>query len=256
MTTIFCATISLYMKNPKVSVVLVAPQGDANIGAAARAMKNFGITDLRIVNGVPHRTKRAYMWAVDARDVLKKAKTFKDLDEALSDASRTLAFTRRLGRARKRHLDIGNLAAWVGKGRSLGKTALVFGREDSGLTSAEIRRCDAIVAIPTSALLPSINLAQAVLIACYELAGGRRRTTRAAPVEEFVTRREIATVMERMGEMLAAMGYDDTPRAPLKSKILHRLERLFGRGGLTARDVGMFEGLAARMVEGVKCNDR
>lgn len=236
-------------KGAKFAVVLVGPQGDANIGAAARAMKNFGITDLRLVDAVRHRTKRAYMWAVGARDLLDGAKSFGCLDDALEDTVRAVAFTRRLGRMRKLNMEAGDLAAWVGRGRASGITALVFGREDKGLTNAEVNRCDATVTIPTSLKLPSMNLAQSVLIACYELTGkkGGVGKTEGRSRQEFVSRKEIAAAVEMIGTSLDALGYEDSPGSPLKSKILHRFERLFGRGGLAAKDIGMWKGLCARI---------
>lgn len=242
-------------------VVLVGAQGDANIGATARAMKNFGATDLRLVQCVPHRTDTAFMWAVDAADVLDRARRFASLDEALADVSTAVAFTRRLGKLRRKRMTIREAVPWILKKTSSGSAALVFGREDAGLSNEEVRRCDAIVTIPSSAKLPSLNLAQAVLIACYELfcpirarslprATSNQRAsaeTAMACEETFVPRREVARLLRRLGATLDALGYEDVPRDPLRSKILFQLERLFGRGGLTHRDVGMLEGLTSRI---------
>ncbi len=238
-------------------VVLVAPRGDANIGAVARAMKNFGLTDLRLVNPAPFRTKRSYLWAVGARDLLAQAKKFESLDEALADTSRAVAFTRRIGKRRKRSMDLEKLPEWMPNGKKSGTIALVFGREDKGLTNAEIRKCDAVVSIQTSGALPSLNLSQAVLLACHCLTGrGKRRghlqkPEQATPrqIEEFADRHMIASLMGRFALILDGLGYDDAPRTGLKSKILHQLKRLFGRGGLTTKDIRMFEGLISRMLK-------
>ncbi|HPM41375.1 MAG TPA: TrmJ/YjtD family RNA methyltransferase [bacterium] len=237
------------MAGPKTAVVLVGAAGDANIGAAARAMKNFGLSDLRLVSCCPHLTKAAYMYAVDARDLLESARPFSTLDEALSDRSLAVAFTRRAGKMRRRRMTVSELPGWVAK---RGGLALVFGREDKGLTNDEVRRCDAVVAIPSSPALPSLNLAQSVLVAAYELFGARgkkgaRTAAEKNAKEEFVSRREVARVMKRIGSALSALGYEDEPSSALKSKILHQLERIFGRAGLTARDLGMLKGLSARI---------
>lgn len=194
------------------------------------------------------------MYAVDARDVLEKARRFATLDAALADAAHAVAFTRRIGKLRRCRMDAAELPAWIAGRGGAGGVALVFGREDRGLTSAEVRRCDAIVRIPSATALPSLNLAQAVLIAGYELFGTRatakRRRAKAiepAAEEAFVPRRELMRAMKRLDAALAALAYADTPTAPLKRKILHQIERIFGRAGLTPRDVGMIEGLAARI---------
>lgn len=229
------------MPRPDIAIVLVGAKGDANIGATARAMKNFGLSDLRLVRCVPHRTETAAMWAVDARDVLDRARRFSSLDEALADRDAAAAFTRRLGKRRKLRMDVAELPAWLGRRT---RAALVFGREDKGLSNEEVRRCDAIIAIPTADALPSLNLAQSVVIACHELF---RLGARALPREEFVPRREVKVLLSRLKETLLALGYDDRPPARLRSRILSRLEHLFGRAGLTPRDVRMIEGLLSRI---------
>lgn len=241
----------------KIAIVLVGVHGDANIGAVARAMKNFGLSNLRLVDAVPHRTKTAYMWAVDAKDVLDNAHSFATLDDALADVSTAVAFTRRLGKLRKKHMTIHEAAPWIAERTSLGPVALVFGREDKGLSNDEICRCDSLVTIPSASKFPSLNLAQAVIIAGYEifcsiqssssLASNLTHHTREDPKEKFVSRHEVAPVLKRLNLMLEALGYKDLPGAPLKSKILHQLERIFGRAGLTVKDLKMWEGLIARI---------
>lgn len=235
------------MPRAKIAVVLVGPRGDANIGATARAMKNFGLSDLRLVDAVPHLTIEAYKWAVDAKNILESATTFANLDAALKDIPSAVALTRRLGKQRRRHMEIHDSVPWIRQKALSGGVALVFGREDKGLSNDEINSCDITVTIPTSAKLPSLNLAQSVLIACYELfTSGKSKVRDDNKVQRFVSKRETAGVLKRLSFALDAMGYEDT--TPLKLKILHRFEKLFGRGGLTIKDVRMFEGLIARII--------
>lgn len=245
--------MKLSMDQSAVSIILVGPQGDANIGAAARAMKNFGITDLRLVDPVPYLTRPAYMWAVEAKDVLESARCFDALPEALADGCCAAAFTRRTGSRRRRHLLLHEAAPLLAERAATGGVALVFGREDKGLSNAEARRCDYVVEIPTSAMLPSLNLAQSVLLACYELSRARQALSSAPPSdaakgeERFVPRGEIARTLALLESMLLQLGYEDEPGTMLRSRILQQFERIFGRGGLTSRDVGMVEGLASRI---------
>lgn len=237
--------------SPNLAIVLVGPQGPANIGAAARAMKNFGISDLRLIAPAAHLSKESLDWAVDAGDILDSARIYRDLAGALSDVSFSVAFTRRLGRTRRRHLTLADAAPLVADKSLSGGATLVFGREDAGLTNDEIGRCDVVVEIPTSHDLPSINLAQSVILACYETAkhmGLHTRDSDGRTVEEsFVPREEIAPIIIKLEDMLASLGYENEPDRPLRARIVDQFEKLFGRAGLTRRDVAMFEGLIGRI---------
>lgn len=241
----------------KLAIVLVGPQGAANIGAAARAMKNFGISDLRLIAPAAHLSKESLDWAVDAGDILDSARIHRDLAGALSDVSFSAAFTRRLGRTRRRHLTLNEAAPTLaGRAQDSGGTALVFGREDAGLTNDEVGTCDVVVEIPSSSAFPSINLAQSVILACYETAkhlaphgkspDGRAPDGRTVE-ESFVPREEIAPIIIKLEDMLASLGYENEPDRPLRAKIVDQFEKLFGRAGLTRRDVAMFEGLIGRI---------
>ena len=236
-------------------MVLMAPQGDANIGAAARAMKNYGISDLRLVNPASPLTVRAYTWAMGARDVLDGAKVFDHLDEALGDMAQAVAFTRRTGRMRRQPVSLEEAAPWIASRAKTGGVALVFGREDSGLTNAEIKRTDVIVTIPTCKAFPSLNLAQAVLLACYEINRHKESQAPTEPkrsAESFVSREEVTGALDRIKEALDSLGYRKSGKDAIQAKILHRIERIVGRAGLSDKDRGMIEGLATRIIQRVK----
>jgi tRNA/rRNA methyltransferase len=132
-----------------------------------------------------------------------------------------------------------------------GGTALVFGREDAGLTNDEVSRCDAVIEIPTSSESPSVNLAQSVILAAYEISRRLSTEPRAddgRTVEEsFLPKEEILPIIERMDAMLLSLGYENAGDRPLRAKILDQFEKLFGRAGLTRRDAAMFEGLIGRI---------
>lgn len=152
-------------------IVLVLPRDPNNIGACARAMGNFGLSDLRIV--------RPYMpvWrdavsAVGVNDIMQNAQLFDTLDEALADTRFSLASTALRNRVIKQEIIALPRLNERLKTAPEGLTALVFGNEKSGLSGEDITRCDAVLNIPTTAKQPSINLAQAVILTCYELARG------------------------------------------------------------------------------------
>jgi len=172
-----------------------------------------------------------------------------------------IAFTRRLGRHRKQHLTLTRAASQVAALASRGKSAIVFGQEDAGLSNEDIDRADIVVSIPTSEKLPSLNLAQTVLLACHEIrrqllntdSGSAPETDPADPGRPgtwyFASREEISPVLKKLEDTLSALGYEDKNDNPLKSKILNQFKRLFGRGGVTDRDIRMFDGLLARIVD-------
>lgn len=149
-------------------VVLVRPRDPNNIGAAARAMSNFGLHDLRVVAPFAVAWREAVS-AVGATDIMQSARQLDSLDEALADCSFSLAATAlRNRRVEQEVITLPHLNERLNL-RSDGKIALVFGNEKTGLSNDDIERCDAILNIPTVAKQPSINLAQAVILTCYEL---------------------------------------------------------------------------------------
>ncbi len=149
-------------------VVLVRPRDPNNIGACARAMANFGLTDLRVVEPYAPVWREATS-AVGAEDLMHQAAELASLDEALQGCTFSLAATALRNRGVVQ--EVITLPQLNKRLETLptGKVALVFGNEKSGLSNEDIERCDAILNIPTVAKQPSINLAQAVILTCYEL---------------------------------------------------------------------------------------
>lgn len=159
-------------------VVLVASRNSLNIGAAARAMYNFGFADLWCVR--PYETAfRAARSAAGAAAVLEGARVTHDLQEALADAELVVASSGLYGR-KQRHVrrDLPGGARALRTHLEDRKAALVFGCEKTGLSNEDLSHCDWVLSIPTSEACPSMNLGQAVAVCCYELA--RNAAPRAA----------------------------------------------------------------------------
>ena len=151
-----------------VNVVLYEPQDPVNIAGTARAMKNMGVSRLRLVRPVAYDLQRLIGVAHDTRDILDGIQHFDSLDEALADCVRVAGFTAR-HRAAKREITTPKVAASdVLSFTEHGPVALVFGREDHGLPNEALDRAHVVVTIPTTEHA-SLNLAQAVLVALYEL---------------------------------------------------------------------------------------
>jgi len=155
---------------PEFVVVLVDPKVEGNVGAVARAMANFGLSRLTLVNPPPLGDK-ARERALHAWPLIEKARVARSLDEALDEIDYAVGTASDVARNEKRQLraptPLRDFAAPVWNVK--GTVGLLFGREDFGLVNAEIERCDVVVKIPTSPDYPSMNLSHAAAIVFYEL---------------------------------------------------------------------------------------
>lgn len=162
----------------RVRIVLYEPQNPVNIAATVRAMKNFGVRDLTLVRPVPYTAYRLEGIAHDTLDVIERIRDVDTLDEALGDAVFVAAFTARRRRVKWELGSPRSLAEPVLQQARQGTVVLMFGREDDGLPNEALDRSHVAVSIPTSEHA-SLNLAQAVVLALYELhvaAGDATRT--------------------------------------------------------------------------------
>ncbi len=221
------------------AVVLVGPQGPRNIGAVCRVMRNFGYRDLRLVQpACNHRSLAARYAAVRSQDLLDQARVYQSLAAAVADCRLVLGTTRRFGKNRQQCVlpeELATMTATVA-----GRTALVFGREDNGLTNAELQQCHRFVTIPTDPQLPSMNLAQAVTVCLYETAKARFLPGGVEQQEPPAAAGEVEDMYAHMREVLLAIGYLN-PQNP--DHILQTYRRIFGRALLSAREVRVLRGL-------------
>jgi len=150
-----------------IRIVLVEPAGPLNVGSVARVMKNMGLRQLILVNPqCDYLGEEARLMAVRAADILETAKVVESLPEALVGCVRAIATTGDDGRSHPMQLEApADALPWLLEAPS----ALIFGREDCGLTNSELNRAQRLIRIPSSDAYTSLNLAQAVAICCYEL---------------------------------------------------------------------------------------
>ncbi|SQJ29584.1 Uncharacterized tRNA/rRNA methyltransferase HI_0380 [Serratia rubidaea] len=151
-------------------IILVAPARPENVGAAARAMKTMGFSSLRIVDSDAHLQPAARWVAHGAGEILDAAQHFATLEQALADVDFTVATTAR-SRARFHYYSTPQelLGQLEERRQWASQAALVFGREDSGLTNEELALADLLTGVPMQADYPSLNLGQAVMVYCYQL---------------------------------------------------------------------------------------
>lgn len=246
---------------PAPAVVLVAPQLGENIGAAARAMANFGLSDLRLVaprDGWPSETARAAAAGADA--VLDNARVFDSAEAAIADLHYVCATTARVRDAVKPVLTpeaaVAEMTDRGGAGQACG---VLFGQEKAGLTNDHVALCDVIVTAPVNPQFASLNLAQAVLLMGYEWIRQQpdrslgRRTDHDGPAREGLqmqhtrpaTREELTGFFEHLERELDESGFLWPPEK--RPVMVRNLRNIFQRIGATEQEIRTLRGVVSAL---------
>jgi tRNA/rRNA methyltransferase len=225
-----------------VRIVLVGPLYGGNVGSACRAMANMGLRDLVLVAPSSQLNQaEARMMAVAAADILDARRDVATLEEAVADCGLVMGTTARAGLYRAHCKTPREWVPQILESASLGKVALVFGRENSGLTNEEIALCTNLIQIPSSPDYPSLNLSQAVMLCCYELfvaTGTFAPLGEMSPVCPAATREQMFKMWR---EMLLEIGFMSEEKA---DHMMLGLRRIFSRAPLTEDDVSILLGIA------------
>lgn len=232
-------------------VVLVSPQNAENVGAAARVMKNFGSVDLAVVSPRCEIDPkgRAGALACWSEDVLENRTEHESLNAALGDCHYSIALT--MLESEDRPVDFHGLvpASLVRDVPRNVKRALVFGREDHGLTNEECSLCSARWVIPTNLAAPSLNLAQAIAIALTGVAEATRLTydnnTAAAEIKETATQRDIDGLFDHLEKVLVAAKYE---RGVPIEQTMRLLRRTALRSQLRMNELRTIRGIFRRIL--------
>ena len=196
-----------------VVIVLHRPQDPINIGAVVRAMKNMGVTQLRLVKPCPYDPWRIEGVAHGTRDVVSRIAHFDTLNEALADCVQVAAFAGKRRAVKWPLVTPRELAPKLLESAASGNVAIVLGQEDHGLDNEALDRAQLLVTIPTTEH-SSLNLAQAVLVALYELhlAAGDATRTLAPPKKEAppATQAEREHFFEAAARALTALNFFET----------------------------------------------
>lgn len=234
--------------------VLVEPQMGENIGAAARAMLNFGISGLRLVNprdGWPN--EKAGAMAAGATLVIDRARVFETTREALADCNYVLATTARPREALLPVLDPAAAGAELKSRIDRGeRCAVLFGGERSGLSNEDAIRADAIVSIPVNPAFASLNLAQATLIIAYEWAKAEGRTVPPSELEATApaSRENFERFVAHLVGELDKTGYFFPEEK--RPNMERNLKVAFMRAGLTEGEVRSLRGVIKALTKGRK----
>ena len=205
-----------------IRIVLCRPSHPGNIGAAARAMKTMGLTDLRLVAPERFPAPEAEWMATNAKDVLGQARVHETLGEAVADCVAAFAMSARPREWSPQVLDVRS-AAMRATGME-GEIAFVFGSESAGLTNEEMFACQYLVHIPASREFSSLNLAQAVQVVAYELHMCVDPSMPFSRVEKRATVEDLEGLYLHLEEAAVRSGFM-TP----SSRLRERWRRLFSR---------------------------
>jgi len=225
-----------------ISIILVRPRFPENIGSVARAMKNMGSSRLILVNGCSPLHANAYKLASGAEDILERADECFTLGEAISEMGVVVGFTSRGGRERQADLTPEALAEKLIPLSQKNAIGLAFGSEKEGLTNDELSLCHLCARIPSVESFPSLNLAQAVIVVCYELFKVAMESPRNSA--QLAQAEQLERMFEHMQKTLLRIGFLDSNNP---KRIMRSVRRLFGRSQMDEREVRIFQGIWSQM---------
>ena len=222
-----------------IRIVLVRPRGSGNIGSVARAMKNFGATELAIVGTARTKSFWARAMAVHGRDVLSDAKCYDTIREAIADCALVVGTTCRGGLYRRHSEPARTAAPAIAAAARSGRVALMFGPEDHGLSNKDLEHCQQLITIQAHPEYQSLNVAQAAVICLYEV-----YLASLLPAEERGIERAEAERIERLFDIMRTamlkIGFLDSENP---EHMLLAFRRILGRAGLEDADVRILTGL-------------
>ncbi|WP_271254945.1 RNA methyltransferase [Pseudanabaena sp. Chao 1811] len=232
-------------------IVLVETAGARNLGSVARVMKNFGLSELWLVNPQCDRlSDEAIHMAVHAREILENAIIVESLPEALMGCQRAIATAGRIDKGDMKVTSPPQGLSWLSQ---VATSAIVFGAEDRGLSNAEIQHCQQVLRIPVNPDYPSLNLAQAVGVCCYQWQLLRddpkshenltsqiaQDLLKSAPID-LAPREDIEACYQQLEAVLLKIGYVYPHTAAHR---LRKFRNIFDRANLSPSEVAMLRGI-------------
>ncbi len=238
--------MSIVERQANIRIVLVNTTHPGNIGGAARAMKNMGLAELYLVQPREYPAPRAVWRAAGARDVLANATIVESVDEAIADCALVVGTSARERRIPWPLLNPRECGEKIYSEAVTHKTALLFGREDRGLTNDELQKCHYHVHIPSNPDYSSLNLATAVQVLAYEIrmASLADEQGNLPSLSEWdqppVTAGDLEFFHEHLATTMAELQFYD-PENP--KQLLTRMRRLFNRVRMDQMEVSILRGL-------------
>ncbi|MFB3905379.1 MAG: RNA methyltransferase [Acidobacteriota bacterium] len=226
-----------------VSVVLVDTVQPGNIGSAARAMSNMGLSRLKLVNPRGVLSSECLKMAGKAVDIVTGAAVFKSLDEALGNENLVVGTTSSRDRAaRQRIYSPRAIAPVILKHAASGRVALVFGSEKRGLTDDQLALCQYLVTVPAHPGHPVLNLAQAVMVLAYEIYSCQEPDP--SPHQVLATQQMREEMFGHLEKTLLRIGFLSSSNP---GHIMKSIRRFLGKAELTPRDIQIIRGILSQV---------
>ncbi|OED37013.1 hypothetical protein AB833_25155 [Chromatiales bacterium (ex Bugula neritina AB1)] len=231
-----------------IRIVLVETTHAGNIGAAARAMKTMGLSDLALVSPCAYKTYECYARASGAGEIIDAVTSHATLQDAVGDVGLVIGTSARLRSLAWPQLPTVEAAQKIAAASLLGKVAIVFGRERSGLTNDELALCSSLLIIPSNEQFSSLNLAAAVQIVSYELMRAELPDSPlAVAAESPAEQAELERFYEHLAVVMEEIGYYDPANPRL---LMTRMRRLFNRAEPSVSELQVLRGVLAQMQKG------
>ncbi len=228
-----------------IRIVLCGTAHPGNIGAAARAMRTMGITDLALVNPQRYPDPQAVWLAAGATDVLESARVCTSLADALTGTAFAVACSARRREVAVPMVDARAAAAQVIAIAETRSVALVFGNESSGLSNEEVACCGLLASIPVDPEFSSLNVSAAVQVLCYELRMACGMTLAADKSQTLATSEDVEAFYGHLERTIIETGFLN-PAHP--RKLMLRLRRMFGRARLQVEEVNILRGILSSLI--------
>jgi len=227
-----------------VSIILVEPKNPGNIGSVVRAMKNMGFSDLRLVNPVDYRDvveqrKLGYR----SQEIIESSREYPTLKEAVSDISLVFLTTTRKGKWKKDFLSLDESAELISRQAGREKIAVVFGREDSGVTIDESQHANFCINIPAAVKYPSLNLAQAVMVTVHSIYSQMTKGEVIPPFPKMGRKKSFDRLYDNIIDLMNSICFVEEEKG-----LFHRsLKRALNRTRWTNADIAVFDRVCKQM---------
>lgn len=237
------------MFSRQLAVVLVRPKLAANVGAVARVAKNFGVSDLRLVEPAARADSEAHRLSSGAGDILEKLRRYGALAEAVAEFGTVIATSSLRGRAGRRAVSLPDLPDFLSGLGPKSSTAFVFGPEKSGLKEEEISRATVCLRLPTDPRFPTLNLSHAVAVTLAVASSFGQRPLAPPSEEEWAPAREIEAAVAHWDRALEEVGFYDTGH---RERSLRDWRGIIAGRPLSVREVAILRGVANRILVSLK----
>tara|TARA_Y100001968_G_scaffold333661_1_gene398129 strand:+ start:64333 stop:65076 length:744 start_codon:yes stop_codon:yes gene_type:complete len=233
--------------NNLIKLVLVEPMGALNIGSVARLCENFGIKELRLVSPrCDPKDSQAKQMALRGKKILENSKTYESLIEAISDCPKVIATCGRINHGKIPLRTPEEACKWIEKNPKETPIAIIFGREDRGLTNQELLLANKVISLKTSIEYPSLNLSHAVAIVLYELNSSviKKTNLNQSECHNPVMPKQFDDFLKDASELLMEVGFllEHT-----KNARMNKLRSLLLRAEVRSEEVSLIRGIISQI---------